>query len=145
VRRLAGASRAGTTVLRRRFGGLRDDAGSAVVESALVLVLVAVLFAALLQIGFVLHVRNTLVASAAEGARYGANADRTPEDGATWARTLITDALGDRYAGDVTAGYETVGGVATVVVVVRAPVPLLGPLGIADSLEVRGHAYEEDG
>lgn len=126
---------------RRRWG----DRGSAVVESSLVLVLLVVLLLALIQVGFALHVRNTLVASGAEGARYAANADRSPEDGAARARELITAALGEEYATDVTAGTELVGGVPTVVIVIRAPLPLLGPLGIADGIVVRGHAFEEAG
>ena len=56
----------------------RTTTGSAVVDFTLVGVLLTFLFLALLQLGLALHVRNTLVASAAEGARYGANADRNP-------------------------------------------------------------------
>ena len=114
-------------------------------ESSLVLVLLVVLLLALLQLGFALHVRNTLVASAAEGARYAANADRSPEEGAARTRVLVAGALGDEYATDVVAGTEIVAGVTTVVVVIQAPLPILGPLGLADSLVVRGHAFEELG
>ena len=106
---------------------LRDDRGAAVVESSLVLVLLVFLLLALIQLGFALHVRNTLVASAAEGARYAANADRSPEDGAARTRELVAAALGEEYATNVTAGTEVVGGVTTVVVVIEAPLPLLGP------------------
>ncbi len=114
-------------------------------ESSLVFVLLVFLLLALLQLGFALHVRNTLVASAAEGARYAANADRSPEEGAARARDLIAGALGDEYATDVMAGTEIIGGVTTVVIVVQAPLPVLGPLGIARGLVVRGHAFEESG
>jgi hypothetical protein len=122
---------------------LLDDRGSAVVESSLVLVLLVVLLLALLQLGFALHVRNTLVASAAEGARYAANADRSPEEGAARTRALVAGALGDEYATNVVAGTEVVGGVTTIVIVIEAPLPILGPMGIADGLVVRGHAFEE--
>ena len=114
-------------------------------ESSLVLVLLVVLLLALLQLGFALHVRNTLVASAAEGARYAANADRAPEEGAARTRVLVAGALGDEYATDVVAGTEIVAGGTTVVVVIQAPLPILGPLGLADGLVVRGHAFEELG
>jgi len=124
---------------------LLDERGSAVVESSLVLVLLVALLLALLQLGFALHVRNTLVASAAEGARYAANADRSPEEGAARTRVLVAGALGDEYATDVVAGTEIVAGVTTVVVVIQAPLPILGPLGLADGLVVRGHAFEELG
>jgi len=110
-----------------------------------VLVLLVFLLLALLQLGFALHVRNTLVASAAEGARYAANADRSPDEGAARTRALVASALGEEYATNVAAGIETVGGVPTVVVVIEAPLPILGPLGLADGLVVRGHAFEESG
>ena len=41
-----------------------------------------VLFVAVLQLTIVLHVRNTLVDSASEGARYGALVGHDPADGA---------------------------------------------------------------
>lgn len=109
------------------------------------IILLVVLLLALLQIGFVLHIRNTLVACAADGARYAANADRSPDDGAARTREMITGALGAEYATDVIAGTEFVGGVSTVVVEVRAALPVLGPLGVEGALVVRGHAFEESG
>lgn len=123
----------------------RSDDGTAVVEATLVLILLVVLLLALLQIGFVLHIRNTLVACAADGARYAANADRSPEDGAARTREMIIGALGAQYATDVVGGTESVGGVGTVVVEVRAALPVLGPLGFEGTLVVRGHALEESG
>jgi len=121
----------------------RDDRGSAVVEFTLVAVLLTVLFLALLQLGLALHVRNTLLASAAEGARYAANADREPEDGEAVARRLIRAALADSFAERVTSGRETVGDVDTVYVQVEANLPLVGLLGPSRGLQVRGHALEE--
>ena len=121
----------------------RGDRGSAVVEFTLVGVLLTVLFLALLQLGLALHVRNTLVASAAEGARYAANADRTPDDGAAVARRLIRDSLDDSFADRVTSGFETVDGVPTVFVQVDATLPVVGLLGPPRGIRVRGHALEE--
>ena len=57
----------------------------------------------LIQVGLVLHVRNTLAAAATEGARYGANIDRSPADGAARTREQIDDAVAARFAEDVTA------------------------------------------
>ena len=121
----------------------RDDRGSAIVEFTLVGVLLTMLFLALLQLGLALHVRNTLVASAAEGARYAANADRTPADGEDRARRLIRAALDDSFADRVTSGFETVDGVPTVYVDVDATLPLVGLLGPSRGIRVRGHALEE--
>lgn len=121
----------------------RGDRGSAIVEFTLVGVLLTFLFLALLQLGLALHVRNTLLASAAEGARYGANADRDPVQGAALTRRLIRDSLADSLADAVTAGVETVDGLPTVYVQVEARLPLIGLLGPARGIRVRGHALEE--
>jgi Flp pilus assembly protein TadG len=129
--------------MRRRPIRPGDDGGSAVVDFTLVGILLTFLFLALLQLGLALHVRNTLVASAAEGARYGANADRTPADGAVVTRQLIRDSLTDSFADDVTSGTETVDGLVTVVVRVNARLPLFGLLGPPRAISVRGHALEE--
>ena len=112
-------------------------------EFALVVVLLVVLFLGILQLALALHIRNTLVASAAEGARYGALADRNPDQGAERARDLIRTALGARFAAEVTAGSSVVDGLPVVVVEVRAPLPLLGPIGPDELLVVRGHALDE--
>lgn len=121
----------------------QGERGSAVVEFTLVGILLTFLFLALLQLGLALHVRNTLLASAAEGARYGANADRDPAQGAVLARRLIRASLADAFAEHVTAGTETVDGVSTVYVQVEARLPLVGLLGPARGIRVRGHALEE--
>ncbi len=121
----------------------RGDVGSAVVEFTLVGVLLTVLFLGVLQLGLALHVRNTLLASAAEGARYAANADRDPAQGADVTRRLIRDSLADSFARDVSYGFESVDGVAPVYVEVRATLPLVGLLGPPRRLVARGHALEE--
>ena len=121
----------------------RLDEGSAVVEFALVSSLLVALFLSVLQVGVDLFVRNTLVAAAAEGARYAAAADRLPVDGAARTREVIVAALPGSYAAAVTAGYQTVNGLQTVFVQVSAPLPLLGLLGPVGDLVVRGHAVAE--
>ena len=112
-------------------------------ESTLVAVVLITLFLAILQLGLALHIRNTLVACAAEGARYGANADRDPGDAAGHTAQLVRAALADSYASDVSAGTVEVEGLTAVQVTVRARLPVLGWLG-PRSLTVRGHALEED-
>jgi len=121
----------------------RRDAGAAAVEFVLVGVLLTALFLAIVQLGMDLHVRNVLVASASEGARYGANADRVPAEGADRARELIGEALSARFAGDVSAGTEVVDGAETVVVRVRAPLPVFAWYGPGGTLRVSGHALRE--
>lgn len=97
----------------------------------------------LIQVGLVMHVRNTLAAAATEGARYGANIDRSPADGAARAREQVTGAIADRFAQDVSGSREIVGGVPTVVVTVRAEVPPLGLWGPGVGLSVTGHGVQE--
>lgn len=105
--------------------------------------LVALLFLAVFQVGLALHIRNTLIACAAEGARLGARADAVPEDGATRARALIGDSLSPRFARGVTADVVEAGGVQVVVVEVLAPLPVIGPLGPDGRLRVVGRAFLE--
>ncbi len=119
------------------------ERGAAVVDFVLVLVLVVPLVLGVLQLGLVLHVRNTLSAAASEGARYAATVDRSPADGAARARSQIRAALAGRYARDVSAHEVPVDGVTGVRVDVVATVPALGLFGPAVRLQVSGHAVEE--
>lgn len=124
---------------------LGDDAGSAVVDFVLTSALLLFVFLAVFQLGLALHVRNTLVSCASEGARYGARAGSSPEQGASRARELINTSLSERYSGDVSTRTETTsGGTEVLVVEVSAPVPVVGPLGPGDGFDVRGRAFLED-
>ncbi len=129
--------------LRARLGA--TDRGSAIVDFALVSGLVAMVFAAVIQVTLAVHVRNTLVDCAAEGARYAALADRTPEDGVERARALISTSLAPGYADDVTAVDTELHGLPVVEVRVSAPLPVAGLLGPGGVLSVSGHAIREPG
>lgn len=119
------------------------ERGSAVADFVMVSGLVALLFLAVFQVGLALHIRNTLIACAAEGARLGARADAVPEDGAARARALIGDSLSPRFARGVTADVVDTGGVRVVVVEVLAPLPVIGPLGPEGRMRVVGRAFLE--
>jgi hypothetical protein len=95
------------------------------------------------QLTLVLHVRNTLVDCAAQGARYAAAAGREPADGVARTAELATAELSGAYARDVTAGRAHLGDVDVVEVTVRAPMPVVGFLGPGGILVVRGHAMVE--
>ena len=118
------------------------EEGTAVVEFVLVTIVLVMLFLGLLQLGLALHVRNTLVACAAEGARYAANADRTPQDGAAQTALLIDGALSERFAEQVTGTTVETGGVTQVEIRVEATLPLLGFFG-PRSLVVTAHSLDE--
>ncbi|MET0782884.1 MAG: TadE/TadG family type IV pilus assembly protein, partial [Leifsonia flava] len=74
---------------RRLRPFVRDERGSAVVEFTLVSVLLTTLALAVVQLALALHVRNTVIDAAAEGARYAALADNTLADGEERTRMLI--------------------------------------------------------
>ena len=122
---------------------LADDRGSAPAEFVMVGALLTVLALSVLQLGLALHVRNTVLDAAAEGARFGALADNTLADGAARTRDLITAAIGAGYANDVTATAGSYLEHPAVSVTVRTPLPLIGLVGIDGGLEVTGHAAKE--
>lgn len=105
--------------------------------------LLTVLTLSVLQLGFALHIRNTVLDAAAEGARFAALADNGLPDGVERTRELITTALGPGYAADVTAVVGSYLGHPAAVVTVRTPLPLIGLAGIDGGLEVTGHAAIE--
>lgn len=121
----------------------RPEQGAAVVDFVLVLVVLVPLFLGVLQVGLVLHVRNTLTAAASEGARYAATVNGSPSAGADRTRSQIRGALADRYAGRVSAREVLVDGVPGVQVTVVAEVPPLGLWGPAVRFDVTGHAVTE--
>lgn len=100
---------------------------------------------AVFQLGLVLYIRNTLIASASEGARFGARADAAPDDAAARTVTLVTNALNSAYAERVEATERTTAaGVRIVEVTVVAPLPLIGPIGPSGTMTVTGRAFSED-
>ena len=121
----------------------RDQRGAAVVDFVLVVVVLLPLFLGILQVGLVLHVRNTLTAAASEGARYAATVDRPLDAGVARTRDQIRDAVAGRFARDVTARSVVVAGAPGVEVDVVAEVPALGMWGPAVVVHASGHAVEE--
>ncbi|MFN8077244.1 MAG: TadE family protein [Kineosporiaceae bacterium] len=128
---------------RRRRPAADAEQGSAVVEFVLVGALVSMVFVAIVQLAIALHVRNTVIDAATEGARYGARAGASPEDGARRARELIAADLSGRFARRVSAVRTTQDGLEVVEVRVRAPLPVAGLWGVGDTVDVRGHAWVE--
>lgn len=121
----------------------RSERGAAVVDFVLVMVILVPLFLGILQLGLVLHVRNTLVAAATEGSRYGATIDRGPEQAIARTRQQLATVLASRYAEHVSAATTVVDGVPMLVVTVDASVPPLGLWGPGVPLHAQGHAVQE--
>jgi hypothetical protein len=129
-----------------RGAGAAADHGSAPVDFVLVGSLVTLLFLGLLQLGIDYHVRNVLAACAADGARYGANADvASPTAGAAQANEEIRHAIGSSYAEAVADPNQSdVDGAPVVTVEVSTRLPLLAwflPEG--PTVHVTGHALLE--
>ncbi|WP_279403307.1 pilus assembly protein, partial [Arthrobacter sp. JCM 19049] len=67
--------------------------GSAVAEFVMVATLLIVVGLSIVQLALALHVRNTLIDAATNGARYGALANRSVEDGRQRTAMLISQSL----------------------------------------------------
>jgi Flp pilus assembly protein TadG len=123
------------------------ERGSAVVDFVLVGVLVVALLLAVLQIAVYVHLRNVVVASAQEGARYAADADVPTDAGAGRTLEVVGQATSARTAAGLscTSVQEVDGsGLALVVVRCTGAVPsLFAPLGDLLPLEATGRAVEE--
>lgn len=122
---------------------LSDDTGSAPVEFVLVGVLLTFLALAVLQLAFALHIRNTVLDAAAEGARFGALADNEPRDAIPRTEELIAAAIGPGHVSEIEVREESWMGAPAVIVTVRTTLPLVGFLGPDRALEVEGHAARE--
>lgn len=101
------------------------------------------LFVAIVQLTLVLHVRNTLVDSASEGARYGALAGNDTDDAVARTRMLLDSSLSSRFSDDVSARRIERDGLQLVQVDVTAPLPAVGFVGAVGSITVHGHALAE--
>ena len=129
--------------LASRWRQASSERGSAPVEFVLVSVLVVTVVLGLVQLALALHVRNTLQDAASEGARWAALADSNAERGVARTRELITLAVGDQYARDISVRSVDWLGRPAVAVTVRATLPVIGLLGVPSGLEVTGHSSVE--
>jgi Flp pilus assembly protein TadG len=119
-----------------------------VVEFLLVSIMLIGLLLGVAQVGLYLHVRNIVAASAAEGARYAANADvANPAAGGPVAKNIIADALSPRVANGVrcTGRYQPgQGGTTLVAVRCTGDVPLIFSwLGSLPVLDVTARSVKE--
>ena len=124
------------------------DQGSAPVEFALVAVVLLLLLLGVLQVAVYLYVRNIAAASAAEGARYAANADVGPEQGAQRAQQVLRRGAGRDVASRlVCTGTEEAGvdGVRLSGVHCAGTLPVFfAPIGGVLPVHVSARSIEED-
>jgi Flp pilus assembly protein TadG len=119
-----------------------------VVEFAMVIVVLIALLMGVIQLALYLHVRNVLAASAAEGARYAANANADPSAGVDVTRRLVGAGLGTRVSDSLRCtGTPGVGarGEQQVVIHCTADVPLVfGWLGSMNGPQVTARSIKEN-
>lgn len=119
-----------------------SERGSAVAEFVFTSTLLVLVCAAVFQLAFALHARNTIIDSAGEGARHAALRGSSLSAGVAHTKMLISQSLPQSYATQVTAVVTHVEGMAVVEVNVASPLPLLGFLG-PQVIHSTGHAALE--
>lgn len=132
---------------RARLPTSSDDSGSAVVEFSLVAILLLMLLLGIVQVAIYLHVRNVATASAAEGARYAANADVDPAQGAARTDAVLRRGVGAETAARLSCtGGQLAGadGVVLSTVSCAGTLPVFfAPLGSVLPIRVSARAVEE--
>lgn len=121
----------------------RSQRGSALVDFALVAVVLVPLFFGVLQIGLIWHVKTTLTSAASEGARYGAAYNRSYVDGRTRTSQVVEEVFGSDFQKEVAVSESSVEGQPVVVVSVKAKVPVLAFWGPTVTVDVEAHAIKE--
>lgn len=127
---------------------LNGDRGSAVVEFSLISIPLLMLLFAVLQVAALFYVRSVAAAAAADGARYAANADVGPAEGARRASDLIGRGLGSQMAARLPCTGEVVADPASNLQVSRVHCQgeirsLLLPLGAFVRVRVTGQSLKD--
>lgn len=122
---------------------LKSDRGSAVAEFVLVAALLSLVFAGVLQVCLTIHVRNTVTDAAVAGARVLAMGDGNADDAREVTRILIVSSLGERFAGPIDVGFDSVHGDDVAVVEVTTAVPVIGMWGPTGVMTRQGRAFVE--
>ncbi|MDO8732269.1 MAG: pilus assembly protein [Actinomycetota bacterium] len=118
------------------------DRGSAAVEFALVAPLLIAVALVVLQVALTLHVRSTLTAAAAEGARVAALAGSQLSTGERRTRELLAGNLAEGVVTSVHATRVVEHGLLVTRMQIDARLPLIGMLG-PESMQISGHALQE--
>lgn len=123
------------------------ERGSAAVDFVLVALPLLALLLGVLQVAAYLHFRDVVVASAAEGARQAAVADRSTRDGGPLAEQVLARGVSARAAEGVHCAAAEQAGVAGAVLVTvrcRGTVPaLLALTGPVLPVDATAHALKE--
>ncbi|MDP2287181.1 MAG: TadE/TadG family type IV pilus assembly protein [Actinomycetota bacterium] len=121
---------------------MSGERGNAVVEFALVAPMLIAVALAVMQLALTFHVRSTLTAAAAEGARVAALAGSQLSTGERRARELLDGNLAASVVTSVHATRVVEHGIVMTRIQIGARLPLLGMLG-PESMSVTAHALQE--
>ncbi|EEH63759.1 hypothetical protein HMPREF0044_0778 [Gleimia coleocanis DSM 15436] len=119
---------------------LKDESGSEIVSHVLVQVLVLILVSATLQLAFALHIRNSAVDAASEAARYLSLRNASEAQARLRAQALLESSFAGTQA-TVSFRLETVGELDKVTASVATTLPIIGPWGLPESLQVEASAW----
>ena len=118
----------------------RNDAGAIVAESAMIIALVTLLCGTILQLGVIIHTRNTMIDAASAGARHAAMADRSLADGQQRTVSLLSESIPNSESARVEITREADG--ERITATVTHSLPLLGFLTGPIPLSVTAQAYD---
>ena len=118
----------------------QKDAGAIVAESAMIIALVTLLCGTILQLGVIIHTRNTMIDAASAGARYAALADRNLNDGQARTSVLLANNIPNAESANVTIGRAGDG--ELIRVTVTHQLPLLGFITAPIPLSATAQAYD---
>lgn len=118
----------------------RNDSGAIVAESAMIIALVTLLCGTILQLGIIIHTRNTMIDAASAGARHAALADRNLVDGQQRTSTLLTSTIPNAASAEVAISRDNDGELITVTI--SHQLPLLGFMTGPIPLSATAQAYD---
>jgi Flp pilus assembly protein TadG len=107
----------------------RDERGNATAEFALVAPLMLLVAIGVLQLTMALHVRATMTAAAAEGARIAALTDSDLAAGERRTRSILQGNVAGTAVRQIEATREVIEGMPVVTMQVSADLPLIGFFG----------------
>lgn len=106
-----------------------SEKGSAVAEFVFVSTLLLLLCGALFQLAFALHLRNTIIDAAGEGARLGALNNSSVQAGINHTQYLLERSIPGKYSTSVTGSLTELNDLEILQIEVTSTLPLLGVLG----------------
>lgn len=106
----------------------------------MIIALITVLCATILQLGVIIHTRNTMIDAASAGARLAALADRSLTDGQHRSATLLSGSIPNSTSAEITIQRDSNGELITVTI--HHQMPLVGFMTGPVPLTATAQAYD---